>query len=112
VEEYSPYHDQPGYYANAIDILDEKCRNHDMCYYRCRRDSPCDKDGRSECFRACDRILRLEAYNIGGFWGHIIGAAMARPGTRDPGPDAVNCRRQNCQLFAPSNYLNSFSFYN
>jgi hypothetical protein len=81
----------PGYFRHPIDDLDTACENHDICYYRCRSDFPCSQANRSRCFRMCDFSLTSSAYSIGGFWGNIIGAAIDRPGERDPGPDDCSC---------------------
>ncbi|WP_460710957.1 RHS repeat-associated core domain-containing protein, partial [Lysobacter terrae] len=86
-EEFSPEH----IYRRPVDRLDTSCMNHDMCYYTCRAGFPCDKSGRSECFRNCDYNLTKEAYAVGGFWGRTIGAAIDRPGERDSGPDSPEC---------------------
>jgi len=74
-----------------IDQLDGACRDHDQCYGKCGTDYPCDPSGRSRCFRSCDTALTKQANAIGGFWGSVIGAAIDRPGTRDPGPNAKCC---------------------
>ncbi|HUP79056.1 MAG TPA: hypothetical protein VM260_10925, partial [Pirellula sp.] len=74
-----------------IDQLDGACKDHDICYGKCGTDFPCDPSARSKCFRACDEILTRQAYAIGGFWGNTIGAAIDRPGKRDPGPNAGCC---------------------
>jgi hypothetical protein len=90
VEEYSPKHTRDHYQA-PIDLLDAACKGHDICYYRCRHNNPCSPAGRSQCFRQCDHLLTDAAYAVGGFWGDTIGAAIDRPGTRDPGPNAGGC---------------------
>jgi RHS repeat-associated protein len=89
VEQYTPH--EPGYYKPPIDDLDKACEAHDVCYYSCRKDNPCDKEKRSSCFRLCDYILTGSAYAIGGFWGRTVGAAIDRPGKRDPGPNDCGC---------------------
>jgi len=91
VEQYTPH--PPGYYSAPKDPLDSACKTHDICYYNCRQKFPCDKKKRSECFRDCDRVLTNSAYGIGGFWGNTIGAAINRPGTRDPGDDDCTCKK-------------------
>ena len=89
VEQYTPH--AQGYYAAPIDALDAACQAHDICYYRCRKVFPCNPGNRGECFRLCDRTLTQRAYAIGGFWGRTIGAAIDRPGNRDPGPNDPSC---------------------
>ena len=89
VEQYCPHPN--GYYKDPSDNLDTACQTHDICYYQCRVDFSNSKSGRSVCFRACDRGLTQAAYAIGGFWGQVIGAAIDRSGTRDPGSDGPPC---------------------
>ncbi|MGH8123158.1 MAG: RHS repeat-associated core domain-containing protein, partial [Rudaea sp.] len=74
-----------------IDQLDGACKDHDLCYGKCGIDSPCDLISRSRCFRRCDHILTDAAYHVGGFWGFTVGAAIDRPGERDPGGNATDC---------------------
>lgn len=80
---------------NPADQLDVSCKQHDLCYGKCGKDYPCDKKLRGMCFRDCDYKLTRDAYVIGGFLGMTIGAAIDRPGDRDPGPNAPNC--SNCR---------------
>jgi RHS repeat-associated protein len=46
-ESYDPGHDTSGptgpYYNGPIDYTDSVCRDHDICYYFCRRDHKCDR---------------------------------------------------------------------
>jgi RHS repeat-associated protein len=88
-ESYTPH--AQGYYRSPVDALDAACENHDICYYQCRRNFPCDADLRSICFRNCDRTLANEADLIGGFWGRTIALAIGRPGRRDPERNAPSC---------------------
>lgn len=86
-EEYSPDHDIPGYYSRPRDLLDEACRVHDKCYYNCRKEFPCDKKSRGQCFLVCDGDLDDSALTTGGWNGNIISAAMRRLGNRiEPNP--------------------------
>jgi RHS repeat-associated protein len=80
-----------GYYTDPKDALDQACQTHDICYYDCRTQFPCDATKRATCFRLCDRTLTNSAYAIGGFWGRTIGGAIDRPGGRDPGPNDPSC---------------------
>jgi RHS repeat-associated protein len=75
-----------------IDQLDGACEKHDHCYGKCGTDFPCDSNQRAKCFRNCDRSLTSSAYQTGGFWGNVIGAAIDRPGNRDPGPNCPTCK--------------------
>ncbi len=99
-EPYSPQ--TRAYYAPPIDGLDAACTKHDICYYKCRQAFPCDPDRRSRCFRSCDDQLSNAAYAIGGFWGNVIGAAIDRPGKRDPEPNdpSCSCEKQIIQSLA------------
>jgi RHS repeat-associated protein len=80
-----------GPYLPPIDALDSACEKHDKCYFKCRQKFPCNPDDRSTCFRLCDQALTQAAYAFGGFWGKAVGAAIDRPGTRDPGPNSPCC---------------------
>ncbi len=90
-EQYSLH--QKGYYKEPENDLDNACKHHDICYYKCRNDEPCNKIKRSDCFRQCDMILTDKSYEIGGFYGNIIGTAIDRPGTRDPENDSCSCKK-------------------
>jgi len=88
VEEYTPH--PVGYYAPPIDGLDNACMQHDICYYKCRKDNPNCPSGRANCFKNnCDPVLADAASKWGGFYGNIIAAAMNRPWARDPGPNGI-----------------------
>jgi RHS repeat-associated protein len=89
-ESYSPPK-SPDYYKSPRDELDGACKTHDICYYKCRNNNKCDKQKRSSCFRLCDHVLTKSAYEIGGFWGDVVGAAIDRPGNRDPEPNDASC---------------------
>jgi RHS repeat-associated protein len=88
-EEYSPQ--PPGHYRDPVTTLDAHCKVHDICYYDCRQTYACDAPGRSTCFRRCDYTLTAAAYSVGGVMGRTVGAAINRPGTRDPGPNSPTC---------------------
>ena len=81
----------PGSYKDPIDNLDSACKTHDICYYNCRNDYPCDEPKRSQCFRQCDYALTNSAYAIGSFWGDQIAFWIDRPGDRDPGQNDKDC---------------------
>jgi RHS repeat-associated protein len=83
----------PGYYQAPINTLDAACETHDICYYQCRNNYPCDGEMRSQCFRECDRALTNAANSVGSFWGRTIALAIDRPGKRDPGRDDASCCR-------------------
>jgi RHS repeat-associated protein len=75
---------------DAIDPLDAACMKHDKCYDWCRMGFPCQQKQRSDCFKDCDKVLTDTAFRIAGWWGDIIGTAIARPGNRNE-PNAPNC---------------------
>ncbi len=85
------YDPNGGPYLPPIDALDSACEKHDKCYFKCRQKFPCNPDFRSTCFRLCDHALTQAAHAFGGFWGKTVGAAIDRPGTRDPGPNSPCC---------------------
>ncbi len=80
-----------GLYSNPKDALDRSCQTHDICYYKCRKDNPCDKGDRSSCFKQCDSVLSGQARDIGGFYASTVGSAIDRPGTRNPGRNESGC---------------------
>jgi RHS repeat-associated protein len=78
LEEYNPSHDhniwgvnvmgqtyQTPYYSNPIDRLDAACQTHDICYYNCRANNPCDKATRMACMDVCNHQLAANARNSG-----------------------------------------------
>jgi RHS repeat-associated protein len=72
-EEYTPMHDY--LYKKPVDQVDEQCKRHDVCYYECRRDHPCDKGARRSCMRQCD--YELVAHTAGNsFWGQVVPAGI------------------------------------
>ncbi len=93
--EYDP--SKASSYKAPINPLDSACETHDKCYYSCRQDFMCEPEERSKCFRECDKALTKAAYAIGGFWGNSIGAAIDRPGKRDPGPNNKCCDQEKKQ---------------
>jgi RHS repeat-associated protein len=53
------------YYAPPIDALDTDCQTHDQCYYHCRANYKCDKEGRKNCMTQCNQALGQAAANSG-----------------------------------------------
>lgn len=88
VGSYSPY--RVSSYKDPIDSLDQSCKKHDICYYECRQDNPCDKSARGQCFLKCDSVLSTNAWDSGGVSGAAVGTAMDRPGSREE-PNDVLC---------------------
>jgi RHS repeat-associated protein len=54
-EPFNPKHFKD--YKKPIDPEDEACMHHDICYFDCRSQHPCSPDGRSKCFRSCDKLF-------------------------------------------------------
>ncbi len=72
-EPYDPTH--PALYKKPVDPVDEVCKHHDICYYRCRLNHPCNTDERRHCMRMCDLTLSHELNDSGlisGFWGYVV----------------------------------------
>jgi hypothetical protein len=59
----------PDYYLPPTDSMDVSCREHDICYWRCRDRYPCDKDARVTCKVECDRVLASKGRRLGGHRG-------------------------------------------
>ncbi len=94
-EQYDPAHaTHTGYYQEPFggpDGTDAVCRDHDICYYLCRHDHPCDGQARSRCMRdICDARLILNAPRTGAGPWIAFGIDMFN-GTPDAGDDAKNC---------------------
>lgn len=66
VEEYNPKH----IYLPPIDNVDYVCMQHDMCYYHCRADYPCNRGDRQNCMRVCDKKFIRDEPNTA--WGNVI----------------------------------------
>jgi len=88
-----------GYYLPAKDGTDAACQSHDICYYQCRKNFPCDAAERQKCFRECDRVLALRAYatTYGPFTprANVITLYMVHPGGGSPDAEA-NDRSCSC----------------
>lgn len=95
-ESYDPAHDTHGYYHEPFDATDQVCRDHDICYYVCRRDYPCDSGARRRCMRdICDARLILNAPKTGaGPW--IAFGIDIFNGSPDAGEDVRDC--PGCRL--------------
>jgi len=94
-EQYDPSHDKNGYYKDPVDPTDAVCKDHDICYYRCRTVYPCDVTTRGRCMREiCDARLMLNT-PTSGFWGPIISSGIDFfNGHPDVGDNDENC--PNC----------------
>jgi RHS repeat-associated protein len=92
-EQYHPEDDD--LYIDPIDHVDLPCKHHDICYYKCRKDYPCNKPGRRHCMRRCDyRLLHeVASYpkNVYNPFSYIVGLAIAvdiwPPAGKNGGPD-------------------------
>jgi len=92
-EQYHPEDDD--LYIDPIDHVDLPCKHHDICYYKCRKDYPCNKPGRRHCMRRCDyRLLHeVASYpkNVYNPFSYIVGLGIAvdiwPPAGKNGGPD-------------------------
>lgn len=71
---YTPV--SPRYYKSTVDDLDQACKDHDICFFQCREQFPCNKQKRIECFRSCNGTLAKSARMFGGVMGTIVEEAM------------------------------------
>ena len=89
-EQYDPAHDTHGYYHEPLDATDRVCKDHDICYYKCRIDHPCDRQARGKCMRLCNGGLILNAPTNGaGPW--IAFGIDVFNDDPDAGDNAKNC---------------------
>jgi len=79
VEEYNPTH----IYLPPINNVDYVCMQHDMCYYSCRANHPCNSNDRQNCMRICDSALIRDEPNT--TWGNIIRNGI-KWFNKNPGP--------------------------
>ncbi len=92
-EPYDPKHAKS--YKDPIDATDAVCKEHDICYYRCRTTYPCDKTTRARCMREiCDATLILNA-PMDTKMGPIIAAGIDffndHPNAGDNAETCPNC---------------------
>lgn len=78
-------------YRPPVDALDAACKRHDICYYDCRNESPCEATQRGQCMTRCDRALATEARASGHGYMSPLWWWMSLNNTPDPGPDTVGC---------------------
>lgn len=78
-------------YDPPIDPLDRACRTHDICYYLCRRDHPCDANGRGTCMTTCDRHLAEDAAASGHGMSSPLWWWMQYNNSPDAGPNSDSC---------------------
>ena len=91
-EQYKQSSEEGGLYKAPIDALDNECRWHDICYFNCRNDYPCNKDERGRCMTLCDRGLATRIYVIDDyFFQNPIWLWMRFNSIPDAGPNATSC---------------------
>ncbi|MDQ1923322.1 RHS repeat-associated core domain-containing protein [Massilia pseudoviolaceinigra] len=88
-EQYSPANN--ALYKSTTTPLDTACKTHDICYYQCRKDNPCDASKRSACFQSCDGNLAVSASMTSEMMSAVVVRAMQRDGIRPPGDNAASC---------------------
>ena len=82
---YDPLNDV--FYVEPIDDgNDECCKAHDICFFECRRNHPCDKGKRYDCMKECNVVLR------GCADSRFIKFGMRFP--PDEGEDACGCESE------------------
>jgi RHS repeat-associated protein len=101
-----PYDPNKGPYQDPIPGnggLDTTCMHHDICYYQCRQNSPCDPSARSNCMRTvCDEALfnEIEASGLLGiqnaFWPTVVYDGILLNIFPDPGPNGGGSGDQQC----------------
>ncbi len=93
-EQYDPSHAKiDGYYKEPVGGkggADYVCQKHDVCYYQCRHDNPCDKGKRTKCMSNCDSVLVANMPTTGP--GPVIGFGLSLINNPpDSGDDAGFC---------------------
>ncbi|WP_239991221.1 RHS repeat-associated core domain-containing protein [Neisseria lactamica] len=63
-EQYSKLRDNNGYYAEPMGVLDTACRQHDICYAKCREQFSCSGLEKYNCMVRCDDTLVNTSKNI------------------------------------------------
>jgi RHS repeat-associated protein len=80
-----------GQYRDPTDDLDAGCKEHDICYYQCRKDFPCSSEARGKCMTRCDRKLAADAKRAGYSFDSPLWWWMEKNNTPDAGPDDFGC---------------------
>ena len=93
-EMYNPAH--AASYKKPINATDDVCKQHDICYYECRKVNPCDRGARTACMRRCDGVLIA---NMPHNWaGPLIGFGIdVGNDPPDAGEDDTSCSCQSDQ---------------
>jgi len=79
-------------FHRPIDELDGCCREHDICYFQCRKIATCGTDEQAACFRSCDRVLASCAGKSNGplSFKAAIGGYMQ---TSNPKAEQCQCKQ-------------------
>ncbi len=89
-----PYEPKPeGYYREPLDALDELCKKHDIAYYNCRKQFPCNQTEKFNCMKTANAVLNSEAGAL-ALAGNNFGAfeiSMAMLLDPKPEPNDANC---------------------
>ena len=79
-------------YKTPKDSFDSCCKVHDICYYKCRKNNPCDFIDRDVCMTNCDRKLASCADSSGHRLHSPLWWWMNFNSTPSPGENAGNCQ--------------------
>jgi RHS repeat-associated protein len=81
-----------GAYRRPVDQLDGCCREHDICYFQCRKTTACETDEQAACFRSCDRTLANCAGKSNGplAFKTVVGGYMQ---TSNPKAEQCQCKQ-------------------
>jgi RHS repeat-associated protein len=102
-EPYNPDHVLS--YKDPVDYVDGVCKDHDICYYNCRKNHPCSREDRRHCMRMCDYDLSgslnagVTNHKIGpfNFWSWTIDLGiMLGNFSPDEGRNAGPSQCSNC----------------
>ena len=79
-------------YRRPVDELDGCCREHDICYFQCRKTTTCGTDEQAACFRSCDRALASCAGKSNGplIFKAVVGGYMQ---TSNPRAEQCQCKQ-------------------
>lgn len=63
-EKYSKLRENNGYYVEPMGVLDIDCRQHDICYAKCREQFSYSELEKYNCMVRCDDTLMNTSKNI------------------------------------------------
>jgi RHS repeat-associated protein len=78
-------------YKPPVNSLDGGCQRHDVCYFQCRKDFPCERKRRGTCMTTCDRDLAWAAASSGSKYSSPLWWWMRYNNQPDPGENDKNC---------------------